>query len=129
MIRHAVRMHIPPEHAAEYKKRHDEIWPELIVALKEAGISDYSIFFDQTTGDLFAIMKLDDNHQLERLGEMEIMKTWWASNTDIQTYDGGQPFARQLDEVFHLNWGSAIAPSLSVRVVSNIRCLAANRCV
>lgn len=96
-------MHIPPEHLAEYKKRHDEIWPDLVAALKQAGISDYSIFFDQPTGDLFAIMKLDDNHQLERLGEMEIMKKWWASNTDIQTYDGERPFARQLDEVFHLD--------------------------
>ena len=31
--------------AEVYQKRHDEIWPELIDLLHEAGISDYSIFY------------------------------------------------------------------------------------
>jgi len=29
---------------AEYKKRHDEIWPELVAELKSAGLSNYSLF-------------------------------------------------------------------------------------
>ena len=34
---------------AEYKRRHDEIWPELVALLKEAGVSDYSIHLDEET--------------------------------------------------------------------------------
>ena len=29
---------------AEYKKRHDEIWPELVTAIKDAGFKNYSLF-------------------------------------------------------------------------------------
>jgi L-rhamnose mutarotase len=95
-------MHIPPENIAEYKKRHDEIWPELSQALKEAGISNYSIYFDEITGDLFAVLELAENHQMEALANMEIMKKWWAWNQPIQTYEGERPFTRTLKEVFHL---------------------------
>ena len=44
----------------EYKKRHDDIWPELQGLLKEAGISEYSIFLDNTTNSLFGVMKAGD---------------------------------------------------------------------
>ncbi len=103
MIRYSFKMHIPPEHAAEYKRRHDEIWPELVRAHEEAGISDYSIFLDEETGTLFATMKLKDDHQLDALPEKAIVKKWWAFNTDIQTYDGERPMARPLREVFHMD--------------------------
>ncbi|HVF96868.1 MAG TPA: L-rhamnose mutarotase, partial [Flavisolibacter sp.] len=43
----AFKMKLFPGFEAEYKKRHDEIWPELTALLKEAGISDYSIFLDE----------------------------------------------------------------------------------
>lgn len=35
---------IKPGCKAEYIKRHDEIWPELVDVLKAAGIQNYSIF-------------------------------------------------------------------------------------
>lgn len=35
---------IRPGTFAEYKKRHDEIWPELVDELKGAGLSNYSLF-------------------------------------------------------------------------------------
>jgi L-rhamnose mutarotase len=40
----AFKMQLFPGFEAEYRKRHDEIWPELVALLKEAGISEYSIF-------------------------------------------------------------------------------------
>ncbi len=47
MQRHAFKIQMKPGGVAEYKKRHDEIWPELAAQLKAAGISDYSIFLDR----------------------------------------------------------------------------------
>ncbi|TIW02253.1 MAG: L-rhamnose mutarotase, partial [Mesorhizobium sp.] len=38
MEKYAFRMKLNPGMRAEYKRRHDEIWPELVVLLREAGI-------------------------------------------------------------------------------------------
>jgi len=102
MIRQAFRMRVPVEHAAEYKRRHDEIWPLLVDELKAAGISDYSIFLDEQTGDLFGMMKIEDPRKLEELATKDIMKQWWEMNKDIQIYEGDRPYVRPLKEVFHL---------------------------
>jgi L-rhamnose mutarotase len=102
MMRHAFKMNIPLEHAAEYKLRHDAIWPELVRTLQEAGVFDYTIYLDEETGILFATMKLEENNQLEALAEKEIVKKWWAFFADIMTYEDGRPMVRPLREVFHL---------------------------
>ena len=101
MIRHAFKMRIPLEHAAEYKRRHDEIWPLLVNEIRVAGICDYSIFLDEQTGDLFGSMKIQDPSKLEQLASKEIMKQWWEMNKDIQFYEGDRPFERPLKEIFH----------------------------
>jgi L-rhamnose mutarotase len=46
MQRKAFKMYLLPGHSAEYKKRHDEIWPELAELLRQVGILNYSIFLD-----------------------------------------------------------------------------------
>ena len=53
MERHAFKMKLHPGMEAEYRKRHDEIWPELARELRSAGVSDYSIFLDEETLTLF----------------------------------------------------------------------------
>ena len=45
--KHAFKMKLFPGMEAEYRKRHDEIWPELSQALRDAGIYDYAIFLDE----------------------------------------------------------------------------------
>ena len=64
-IRVAFKMKLFPGFEAEYKKRHDEIWPELVQLLKEAGISDYSIFLDEETNSLFGVLKITDPKNIE----------------------------------------------------------------
>lgn len=49
---------VRPGYEDEYKKRHDEIWPEMIEALKEAGISNYNIFRHGLT--LFGYFETED---------------------------------------------------------------------
>ena len=48
-------MKLRPGCKAEYKKRHDAIWPELKDLLKKAGIRDYTIYLDEETNTLFAV--------------------------------------------------------------------------
>ena len=52
----AFRMTLNHGQAAEYERRHDAIFPDLVVALKDAGISDYSIWLDPVSNHLFGIL-------------------------------------------------------------------------
>ena len=44
MERYAWKATVKEGKLAEYKRRHDEIWPEMVDVLKEAGICNYSIW-------------------------------------------------------------------------------------
>jgi len=44
MGQHAWVLEVRPGYEEEYKKRHDEIWPEMVDALRKAGVRNYSIF-------------------------------------------------------------------------------------
>jgi len=78
MKRNAFKMKLKPGNVAEYRRRHDEIWPELARELRGAGISDYSIFLDEETLTLFAVQKLSDDHTADALPQTAIVQKWWA---------------------------------------------------
>ena len=46
MERYAWMAKLKPGKKEEYIYRHDRIWPEMVAVLKEAGISNYSIWID-----------------------------------------------------------------------------------
>jgi L-rhamnose mutarotase len=103
MERIATRMQLKKGFEAEYKKRHDEIWPILQVLLKETGISEYSIFLDETTLSLFGFMKIADTMQLDHLPEHPVMQQWWLYMKDImETNPDNSPWSIPLKEVFYL---------------------------
>ena len=96
-------MKLKPGNEAEYEKRHDEIWPELSQALKQAGVSDYSIFLEKNSCQLFAVLKRSNDHDLENLPLNPIVKKWWAYMADImETHADNVPVAEDLDLVFHM---------------------------
>jgi L-rhamnose mutarotase len=104
MIRRAFKMHLKKGSEAEYKKRHDEIWPELAALLKSAGISDYSIFLDPETLTLFGVQKLAMGNRAAELAGEKVMRKWWDYMKDIMdTNPDGSPVAKDLREVFHLD--------------------------
>jgi L-rhamnose mutarotase len=83
----AFRMNLNPGQSIEYEKRHDEVFPELAQALKDAGVSDYSIWYDHESNHLFAILTRTDNHTLDLLPDREICKKWWSFMADIMETD------------------------------------------
>lgn len=103
MHRVAFRMKLFPGKAAEYKRRHDELWPELKTLLKDAGISEYSIFLDEETNSLFAVLNVMDPKDLDSLPAQEVMQKWWKYMADImETNDDYSPVSISLQEVFYL---------------------------
>jgi L-rhamnose mutarotase len=103
MDRVAFKMKLFPGYESEYKKRHDEIWPELSALLKQAGVSEYSIFLDNETNSLFGYLKAEDQKLLKRLPLQSIMQKWWAYMSDImETNSDHSPKSIPLKEVFYL---------------------------
>jgi L-rhamnose mutarotase len=100
----AFLMRLKPGVEAEYKKRHDEIWPELADALSAAGVRDYSIFLNEETLDLFAVLKLTPDNKRETLPHLPIMRRWWDSMADLMLVDEtNRPIERSLTLVFHMD--------------------------
>ena len=103
MEKYAFKMKLLPGMEAEYKKRHDEIWPELVTLLKEAGVSDYSIHLDSETNILFGVLWRQDDHTMDALPDQAIMKKWWAHMADImETKPDNEPVAIPMQTVFHM---------------------------
>lgn len=97
-------MRLKPGCEQEYRRRHDEIWPELQAALTEAGIRDYSIFLDETTLTLFAVLRLMPDHTRDRLPSLPIMRRWWDSMAELMEVDPtNRPIDRALTAVFHMD--------------------------
>ena len=103
MPRLALKMHLFPGKSGEYKRRHDEIWPELVVLLKNSGISEYSIFLDEDTNELFAVLHAENPAALDELPKHPVMQHWWAFMKDIMAArDDDSPVTTPLREVFYL---------------------------
>ncbi len=103
MEKYAFKMRLNPGMKAEYKRRHDEIWPELVALLKQAGVSDYSIHLDDETNILFGVLWRSDDHGMDDLPSHEVMQRWWAYMADImETAPDNAPVSIPLETVFHM---------------------------
>ncbi|HKW27927.1 MAG TPA: L-rhamnose mutarotase [Verrucomicrobiae bacterium] len=104
MKRSAFKMKLKPGAAAEYQRRHDELWPDLAKELRAAGISDYSIFLDEATLTLFAVQKLADGNSAADLPQSPIVRKWWDSMAPLMEVEPDHaPVCHPLKEVFHLD--------------------------
>lgn len=100
----AFKMQLHKGQEAEYKKRHDELWPDLQQLLKENGVCDYSIFLEETSGNLFGVLKVQNPILLDELPAHPIMAKWWAYMKDIMDCNpDNSPISIPLQEVFHLD--------------------------
>ncbi|TKC61428.1 L-rhamnose mutarotase [Pedobacter hiemivivus] len=103
MSKIAFKMKLKAGAKAEYKKRHDEIWPDLAALLKQNGVSDYSIFLDEETNTLFAVQQ-QDGASSQDLGTTAIVQKWWVYMADImETNSDNSPVSTKLEQVFHLD--------------------------
>jgi L-rhamnose mutarotase len=88
----------------EYKRRHDEIWPEMLGALRAAGLRNYSIFRDGLT--LFAYVEVDDHERAQSILASDATNARWQAymadmiDHDIDPETGG---LRLLPEMFHMD--------------------------
>ena len=103
MQRLAFKMYLNEGQKEEYRKRHNELWPELHQLLKDSGVSEYSIFLDEETNTLFAFQKNSGAGGSQDLGQTEIVQKWWAFMADLmKTNPDNSPVSIPLEEVFYM---------------------------
>jgi L-rhamnose mutarotase len=104
MKRVAFKMHLNEGQKEIYKKRHQEISEELKKLLKEAGVSEYSIFFDEETDSLFAFQRVEEGKgDSQQLGDNPLVKNWWKFMADIMKVNPDHsPVTTVLEEVFYM---------------------------
>ena len=102
-VKKAVRMKIYPGMAAEYKKRHDELWPEMRDMLNDQGAISYQIFLDPDTEYLFGILEIKDEEKWAKTDNIAINCKWWDFMADIiETNQDNSPVTVDLVKVFEL---------------------------
>lgn len=104
MKRVGFAMQLKPGNEAEYKRRHDEIWPELVTELERAGVRDYVIYLDPRTLTLYASQKVTEHNTSEALPSQEIVQRWWASMAELmETNPDNSPVVYDLQEMFYMD--------------------------
>jgi len=99
----AFRMRLKPGCAAEYKRRHDALWPELANLLHEAGVRDYSIFLDEESLALFAVLRRTSDHRMDELPSHPVMQRWWVEMAGLMEVEPSlAPQVVALQPMFHL---------------------------
>ena len=94
----------PGADPVEYKRRHDEVWPEMLDALRNAGLRNYSIFRDGST--LFAYVEVEDLERMRRVLAADPVNARWQEymrdmiDHDVDPETGS---LRLLPEMFHMD--------------------------
>ncbi len=100
--RSAFVLHVRPDRIDEYVAAHREVWPEMLDALRAAGIRNYSIFRAGT--DVFGYFESDDLAAAERyLAAQEVSARWQDAMAGLlqeRVPDSGPP---ALPEIFRLD--------------------------
>jgi len=103
MIRKAFVMQLHPGQEAEYRRRHNPIWPELESLLRSHGVKSYSIFLQPGTLQLFAYAEIEDEAKWDAIAETPECRRWWEYMCDIMdTNADHSPASVALTETFHV---------------------------
>lgn len=100
----AFKMKLKPGCKDEYLKIHQALWPEVKALLKDNGVSDYSIFFDEETNILFAVEKVNNRALLKNIGSHPIIHKWWDGLAGLMDVNAdNSPVITNLEMIFHLD--------------------------
>jgi L-rhamnose mutarotase len=103
--RYASVIRVRPEHEAEYRRLHAEVWPGVLRRIRESGIVNYSIFLRD--GLLFSYYEyVGDDHARDlaaMAGDPETQRWWELTDPcqqPVESAADGQRWA-PMTEVFH----------------------------
>ncbi|MBL8689399.1 MAG: L-rhamnose mutarotase [Rhodospirillaceae bacterium] len=99
-------LRLKPGMEAEYRRRHDALWPEMRELLLASGIVHYEIGLHSGTNMLFAFIVRRLDHTMDRIPDHPVGQRWRAHMADIlETVEGIVPRVEPLERMFVLSAG------------------------
>jgi L-rhamnose mutarotase len=95
---------VRPDRLAEYRERHQQVWPPMRAALRETGWGNYTLFLADD-GLLVGYLETEDYQAaLDAMATTEVNERWQAEMSEFFVADGppDESFTR-IAEVFHLD--------------------------
>ena len=110
MARYCLLGHVDPAMLDEYRTRHAAVWPQLLVALREAGWRNYSLFL-RPDGLLIGYCEADDlDAAQKKVAATEINAKWQAEMAGLFASQGAPDEAwERVELVFNLEDQLAVA--------------------
>ena len=106
MIRRAFTMKLKPGALAEYRRHHDNLWPELFAEIERSGIATITTF--ERDPDLFLYSEIRDQEAWDRLWHSEIHDRWGELMDPLMEFrPDGIVDSTEVSEVFHLETGAS----------------------
>jgi len=99
--RMAFVLRVRPEKLDEYLEAHRHVWPELLAAMRDAGVRNYTIF--RHGNEMFGYFESDDLEAVsDHMAALEVNTRWQDAMADLleERVPGTGPAA--LDEIFRL---------------------------
>jgi len=96
----AFRMRVRPGMTDEYRRRHAEIWPEMVAALRAEGIRRYEIFLCEDTREVFAFQLRATPPVTDPAAADPVIRRWRTHMADVLEMDGPMPLRLPLERVF-----------------------------
>jgi L-rhamnose mutarotase len=94
-------LRVKPDRVDEYVLAHREVWPEMLEALKDAGIRNYTIF--RAGNEMFGYFETDDLARAEtHLASQEVNVRWQDAMADFLEERVQDQGPAPLEEIFRL---------------------------
>jgi len=106
MKRIAFLLKVKKDRIEEYKKRHQEVWPEMLQALRETGWHNYSLFMREDGLLIGYLETYDFERAVAGMAEREVNARWQNEMAPFfEALDGkkADEAMMPLEEVFHLD--------------------------
>ncbi len=98
----AFALRLKPGAEEEYRRRHDEIWPELVALQRAVGILRYEIHLHAPTGLLFAHIERRRDHRMDEFPDHEVWRRWQSHMSGLIEQRDGIPVRDSLTRVFRM---------------------------
>ncbi len=109
MIRHAFTMKLRPGALAEYRRLHDNLWPDLFAAIEESGVATMTIF--EADPYLFLYSEVRDEETWTKLWATEVHGRWSEALRPLFVLkEDGTPDLGDLTEIFHITTSVTDSP-------------------
>ena len=99
-------LQVKPDRLEEYKRRHNEVWPDMLQALRETGWTNYSLFL-RDDGMLVGYLETESFDRARAgMAGREVNERWQREMTDFFVQPAGllpDRAMQPLEEVFHLD--------------------------